>query len=96
MMNEENENRCFQNEVQELLSSATGHDTWCRVRRRTTALIERELFDREGSFEGYEDIGSSDVSGRVYELWLDRKRTTGQSGIDDGLVFEINGLVNSL
>ena len=95
-MNKENDYRCFQSEVQELSSSAQGHVTWCRVRNRAAALIEHELFDRTGSFDGDDDIGSSDVSGRVYELWLERKRATGQSKIDEGLVFEINGLVKSI
>lgn len=90
MMNERNE---YQKQIDILFSKPNGHDMWCWLRRRTSALMERELYDRTGQWESDGEIGSSDVSGRLYELWLDQKRSTGRGRINDSLGFQINCLV---
>ena len=83
----------YQKQIDILFSKPTGLDMWCWLRRRTSALMERELYDRTGSWESDGEIGSSDVSCRLYELWLDQKRATGNGRINDSLGFQINCLI---
>ena len=90
MMNEKDE---YKQQIDILFSKPAGSDMWNWLRRRTSALMERELYDRTGEWESDEEIGSSDVSGRLYELWLDQKRSTGSGRINDSLGFQINSLV---
>ena len=83
----------YQKQIDILFSKPNGADMWNWLRRLTSALMERELYDRTGSWESDGDVGSSDVSCRLYELWLDQKRSTGSGRLNDSLGFQINCLV---
>jgi hypothetical protein len=76
----------FTKQIDILFSTATGRSKWNWLRRRTSKLIECEN-------PGLYEIGSSDVSSRLYELWRERYRLTGTAAITDDLVWEINGRV---
>tara|TARA_B100000470_G_C19440781_1_gene237169 strand:- start:123 stop:389 length:267 start_codon:yes stop_codon:yes gene_type:complete len=77
MMNERDQ---FSQAVDKLLKTDHGLGIWCGFRHAVGELM---------SHEGYEEIGSSDVSNRCYQYWLDRKRSNGQTRITDGLQFTV-------
>ena len=76
----------FTKQIDILFSTATGRDKWHWLRRRASKLMECEN-------PGLEEIGSSDVSCRLYELWRERYRLTGTAAITDDLGWEINSRV---
>ena len=86
MMNERDERDAFTKATEELLSSDIGLNIWRWLRRRTSKLIECEN-------PGLYEIGSSDVSCRLYELWREQYRLTGRATITDSLGFQINSRV---
>ncbi len=76
----------FSKQIDILFAHPTGLDKWRWLRRRASKLIECEN-------PGLEEIGSSDVSCRLYELWRERYRLTGTAAITDDLGWDINGQV---
>ena len=76
----------FTKQIDILYSTPAGHDKWCWLRRRASKLMECEN-------PGLEEIGSSDVSCRLYELWREQFRLTGTAAITDDLGWEINSRV---
>mgnify|MGYP003638976870 CR=1 FL=1 len=89
MMNERALQVEYTKQVAELLDKPNGHDMWCWLRRRTSKLLECEWGDE------YEEIGSSDVSCRLYELWCEWYSCHPDNArhINDGLGFRINSEV---
>ena len=90
MMNERALQDEYTKQVNELLDKPKGHDMWCWLRRRASKLLECEMGD-----VGCGAIGSSDVSGRLYECWKDWYLTHPDNArhINDGLGFRINSEV---
>jgi len=86
MNNQIEERDEFTKQIDILYSTATGRDKWSWLRRRTSKLMECEN-------PGLEEIGSSDVSCRLYELWREQFRLTGTAAITDDLGWEINSRV---
>jgi len=86
MINERDERDEFTKQIDILFAQPTGLDKWCWLRRRASKLMECEN-------PGLEEIGSSDVSCRLYELWRERYRLTGTAAITDDLGWDINGQV---
>lgn len=76
----------FSKQIDILLAEPTGLDKLCWLRRRASKLMECEN-------PGLEEIGSSDVSGRLYELWKEQYQLTGTATITDDLGWEINSRV---
>ncbi len=74
------------NEYQQLVKEVQGNDKlrdwYCFARRVTGDLLLKES-------PGREEIGSSDVSGRLWELWYERKQQSGSSDVSVGLSFYI-------
>tara|TARA_R110002020_G_scaffold419154_1_gene628388 strand:- start:173 stop:463 length:291 start_codon:yes stop_codon:yes gene_type:complete len=71
MMNDENKPYdAYTKATDDLLATDSGLDIWAWLRMRTSKLIECEN-------PGLEEIGSSDVSCRLYELWKDQYQLTG-------------------
>ena len=66
-----NERIKYEEEVAKLLAKkwdyTTGMDIWAYIRRCAADIMV---------LEGHEEIGSSDVSGVVYQYWLDTYRLT--------------------
>ena len=81
MLNERHEREEFTKAVKVLLNTEHGFGIWCGFRNAVSELM---------AHEGHEEIGSSDVSNRCYEYWLDRKRSNGQTRITDGLQVTVN------
>ena len=88
MMNERALQDEYTRQVNELLDKPNGLDMWCWLRRRASKLIECE---NPGQYE----IGSSDISGKLYECWKDWRLTHPDNArhINDGLGFRINSEV---
>lgn len=88
MMNERALQDEYTRQVNELLDKPNGLDMWCWLRRRASKLIECEN-------PGLYEIGSSDVSCRLYECWKDWHLTHPDNArhINDGLGFRINSEV---
>lgn len=84
--NQNDEHDAYLKATTKLLSTDIGLNIWCWLRRRTSKLIECEN-------PGQYDIGSSDVSCRLYELWREQFRLTGTAAITDDLGWEINSRV---
>jgi len=76
----------FTKQIDILFSKPTGKSIWSWLRRRTSKLIECEN-------PGLYEIGSSDVSCRLYELWREQYHLTGIGTITDSLGFQINSRV---
>ena len=76
----------FSKQIDILFAQPTGSDKWCWLRRRASKLMEC-------GNPGLEEIGSSDVSGRLYGLWRERYRLTGTAAITDDLGWHINDQV---
>lgn len=72
----------YQKAIREIQDDSKLHDWYCRARSFTSDLLLYES-------PGIEEIGSSDVSGRLWELWYERKQQTGQSDVHVGLSFFI-------
>ena len=70
-----------------LASKHWGRDMWIWLRKRASKLIEVENPD-------FEEIGSSDVSNRLYHMWLYQYNMTGRKTIDDSLGFQINSVIH--
>ena len=88
MINERELQDEYTRQINELLDKPNGLDMWCWLRRRASKLLECEMGD-----DKWEEIGSSDVSCRLYELWRERYRLTGTAAITDDLGWDINGQV---
>ena len=69
-----------------LASKEWGQRMWCWLRRRASKLIECENPELE-------EIGSSDVSNRLYQMWLYQYNMTGRKVIDDSLGFQMNSVI---
>ena len=74
----------FERQYDALLATDNGLDIWCWLRRRASKVIEVQWGD------DLEEIGSSDVSCKLYELWCERYRDVGNDKIDDCLGWFIN------
>jgi hypothetical protein len=77
----------YERQVDELLATDTGVGIWCWLRRRASKVIECQWGD------DLDEIGSSDVSCKLYELWRERYRDVGNDKIDDNLGWFINDRV---
>jgi len=88
MINETEIRAEFEQQVDELLARDNGHDMWCWIRRRAAKLLECELGD-----DRWEEIGSSDVSGKVYQIWRECYLLAPRKSITDSLGFQINSRV---
>ncbi len=73
----------FKRQVDELLAKPDGLDMWCWLRGLASEYLELRDPDLE-------EIGSSDVTCVLYEVWVDAYRQGVQSYIHDGLGFQIN------
>jgi hypothetical protein len=69
-----------------LASKEWGQSMWVWLRKRATKLIEVEEPDLE-------EIGSSDVSDRLYRMWLYQYNMTGRKTINDSLGFQMNSII---
>ena len=88
MMNEMNNEvtwKDFQNAIEKLTKLEHGHDVFCWLRRRTAAHYEN-------SHEGYEELGSSDVTCHMFELWKEwcHSGRNPRRIMNDGFGFWIN------
>lgn len=72
----------YQQAVREIQGNDKLFDWYCRARGLASDLLLAES-------PGIEEIGSSDVSGRLWELWYERKQQSGQSDVHVGLAFFI-------
>jgi hypothetical protein len=84
MIDQNAERKEYERQIDVLLATDTGLDRWCWMRRRASKLIECEWGD------DLEEIGSSDVSCKLYELWRERYRDVANDKIDDCLGWFIN------
>jgi hypothetical protein len=89
-----NDREEFQRQIDELLATDTGLDKWCWLRRRTSKFMEHDT-------PYLEEIGSSDVTCKLYQLWRDWRNYcfTGPAmptKIDDRLGWYINGEIIDL
>ena len=82
----ENPREEFTKQVDILYSKEHGHDMWCWLRRRASKLMEVENPDLE-------EIGSSDVSNKLYQFWLNQYNMTGQKTINDSMGFQMNSVI---
>ena len=69
-----------------LASKEWGQDMWVWLRKRASKLLEVENPDLE-------EIGSSDVSNRLYQMWLYQYNMTGRKTINDSLGFQMNSII---
>ena len=87
MMNKEDEVTWndFSNAIDKLNKLEYGHDVICWLRRRTSAHYEH-------THEGYEELGSSDVTCHMFELWKQwcHSGRNPRRIINDGFGFWIN------
>jgi len=95
MMNNEELLNEYKKQVDELLNKPNGLDMFCWLRRRTSALLEHELVAESGSSDGWDEIGSSDVSCKLFEVWRECYLLQPRSKITDSLGFQINSRVQS-
>mgnify|MGYP005825934601 FL=1 len=84
----ENPREEFTKQVDILYSKSWGKDMWSWLRRRASKLVEVEN-------PGLEEIGSSDVSDRLYRMWLYQYNMTGRKTINDSLGFQMNSVIQS-
>ena len=82
----DNPRKEFQMQLDILYSKEHGRDMWCWLRRRAAKLLEVERPDAE-------EIGSSDVSGRLYDFWLYQYNMTGRKTINDSMGFQMNSVI---
>jgi hypothetical protein len=89
MMNEKDQ---FQQKVTQLLNAdhGHGHSIWCWIRKRAGKHYEESYWSAEERQEGQWDMGSSDLSNYIFELWKEWKRDR-PGTINDGFGFWING-----
>jgi len=78
----------FTKQVDILYSKSWGKDMWIWLRKRASKLVEVENPDLE-------EIGSSDVSNRLYQMWLYQYNSNGQKTINDSLGFQMNCVIQS-
>jgi hypothetical protein len=71
-----------------LASKEWGQKMWIWLRKRASKLLEVENPDME-------EIGSSDVSNRLYQMWLYQYNMTGKKAINDSLGFQMNSIIQS-
>ena len=90
MVNERELQDEYKRQVDELLAKPYGPSIWSWLRRRASKLLECEMGD-----VGYSAIGSSDVSGKLYECWREWHLLHPDNArhIHDGLGFRINSEV---
>ena len=69
-----------------LASKEWGQSMWVWLRKRASKLLEVENPDME-------EIGSSDVSNRLYQMWLYQYNMTGRKTINDSLGFQMNSII---
>ena len=90
MMNEMNNNEVtwkdFQDAIDKLCKLEHGHEVYCWLRRRTSAHYEH-------THEGYEELGSSDVTCHMFELFKQQCHSgrNPRRVLNDGFGFWING-----
>jgi hypothetical protein len=61
---------------------------WVWLRKRASKLLEVENPDME-------EIGSSDVSNRLYQMWLHQYNMTGQKAINDSMGWQMNCIIHT-
>ena len=89
-MNEMNNNEVtwkdFQDAIDKLCKLEHGHEVYCWLRRRTSAHYEH-------THEGYEELGSSDVTCHMFELFKQQCHSgrNPRRVLNDGLGCWING-----
>jgi len=83
----ENPKEEFTKQVDILYSKSWGKEMWVWLRKRASKLIEVEEPDLE-------EIGSSDVSDRLYRMWLYQYNMTGKKTINDSLGFQMNSIIS--
>ena len=88
MMNENNNEvtwKDFQNAIDKLCKLEYGNDVYCWLRRRTAAHYEH-------THEGYEELGSSDVTCHMFELFKQQCHSgrNPRRVLNDGFGFWIN------
>ena len=86
MMNETQLQDEFNKQISDLLDKPNGLDMFCWLRRRASKLLECEHPDLE-------EVGSSDVTGKLYEVWKECHLLAPRSRITDSLGFQINSRV---
>ena len=88
MINERELQDEYTRQINELLDKPNGLDMWCWLRRRASKLLECELGD-------YEEIGSSDVSCKLYDCWKEWHLLHPDNAryINESLGFHINSEV---
>ena len=69
-----------------LASKEWGEVMWFWLRKRASKLLEVENPDME-------EIGSSDVSGRIYQMWLHQYNMTGRKTINNSLGFQMGCII---
>ena len=69
-----------------LASKDWGQGMWRWLRISASELLKVENPDME-------EIGSSDVSGRIYQMWLHQYNMTGRKTINDSLGFQMNSII---
>ena len=69
-----------------LASKEWSQNMWIWLRKRASKLLEVENPDME-------EIGSSDVSNRLYLMWLYQYNMTGRKTINDSLGFQMNSII---
>ena len=82
----ENPRKEFQMQVDILFSKEHGKRMWNWLRRRASKLLEVENPDQE-------EIGSSDVSNKLYQFWLNQYNMTGRKTINDSMGFQMNAVI---
>ena len=95
MMNEKQLRNEYECQIEHLLTTPDGNDLWRWLRRRASALLEHQLVAESGSSDGWDEIGSSDVSCKLYDVWRECYLLQPRSEITDSLGFQINCRVQS-
>ena len=82
----DNPRKEFQMQRDILASKDWGQGMWRWLRISASELLKVENPDME-------EIGSSDVSGRIYQMWLHQYNMTGRKTINDSLGFQMNSII---